>query len=55
MKIELPYGDGVESLVVPPAIGVDLLWSEITTWVSGATSYEDFAKTIDTARDELAS
>lgn len=25
MKIELPYGDGVESLVVPPTVGVDYI------------------------------
>lgn len=38
-----------------PEIGVDLLWSEITRWVSGATSYGDFAETIDAARAEFAS
>ncbi|WP_040492752.1 ABC transporter substrate-binding protein [Ilumatobacter nonamiensis] len=36
---------------MPPEIGSDLLWDEITGWVTGSSSYDDFAETMDTARD----
>lgn len=35
---------------MPPAIGSDLLWREITDWVADRISYEEFADTLDRAR-----
>ncbi len=37
---------------MPVEVGSDLLWSEITDWVSGATPYQTFAETIDLAYAE---
>lgn len=34
---------------MPPAIGSDLVWSEITSWIAGATTLDEFVTTIDTA------
>ncbi|MEM8621189.1 MAG: ABC transporter substrate-binding protein [Actinomycetota bacterium] len=34
---------------MPVEVGSDLLWSEITGWVSTPGTYDDFAETIDTA------
>jgi hypothetical protein len=39
---------------MPPDIGSGLLWAEITKWVGGAISYNQFAETIDTARSARA-
>jgi alpha-glucoside transport system substrate-binding protein len=39
---------------MPPDIGSGLLWAEITKWVSGAISYNEFAETIDSARSARA-
>jgi alpha-glucoside transport system substrate-binding protein len=33
-----------------PELGSGVLWTEITRWVSGATSYDAFAETVDQAR-----
>ncbi|MGA7757363.1 MAG: extracellular solute-binding protein [Ilumatobacteraceae bacterium] len=35
---------------MPPAIGADLLWDEITAWVAGTDDYPTFASNIDNAR-----
>ncbi len=35
---------------MPPAIGSDLLWERITTWLAGALDYDTFAAEIDEAR-----
>ncbi|MFT5201422.1 MAG: alpha-glucoside transport system substrate-binding protein [Candidatus Aldehydirespiratoraceae bacterium] len=48
---------GAETLVfdgsdaMPPQIGTTLLWTQITAWISGQISYEQFAQTLDEARD----
>jgi len=34
---------------MPPAIGADLVWREITSWISGATTLEEFAGIVDAA------
>ena len=34
---------------MPPDIGADLVWREITSWISGATAFEEFAETLDAA------
>ncbi len=39
---------------MPPAIGSDLLWDQITNWVAGVDDYATFAATLDTARAEAA-
>ena len=47
--------DGAPPLVfdasdqMPVEVGSDLLWFEITRWVSGTTTYDEFAETIDAA------
>lgn len=35
--------------VMPPAIGSDLVWREITAWVAGAITTQEFTDTIDAA------
>jgi len=35
--------------VMPPAIGSDLFWKEITSWISGATTLDQFVATMDAA------
>jgi alpha-glucoside transport system substrate-binding protein len=35
--------------LMPPEIGSDLLWGEITSWTAGRSSLDDFATTIDNA------
>ena len=37
---------------MPPDVGSDLLWDQITLWVSGAIDYATFAETIDEAMAE---
>lgn len=37
---------------MPPDVGSDLLWDQITLWVAGAVDYETFAETIDEAMAE---
>ena len=34
---------------LPPEIGAGLLWSEITAWVAGTSSLDQFVATIDDA------
>lgn len=34
---------------MPPAIGADLVWNEITSWIAGSTTLEEFTDTIDAA------
>lgn len=42
--------DGSDAM--PPHVGTELFWSEITAWISGRTSYDDLAKTLDGAMSE---
>ena len=35
-----------------PDIGSGLLWAEITKWASGAITYDEFAETLDSARNQ---
>ena len=42
--------DGSDGM--PPNIGTQLFWSEITGWTAGRISYEDLAQTLDGARSE---
>ena len=35
--------------LMPPEVGTDLLWSEITAWVAGTSSLDQFVSTIDDA------
>jgi alpha-glucoside transport system substrate-binding protein len=35
---------------MPPDVGSGVLWDEITGWIAGATSYEEFAARVDAAR-----
>ena len=34
---------------MPPAIGADLVWHEITSWIAGATTFDELAETVDAA------
>jgi hypothetical protein len=34
---------------MPAAIGSDLLWREITSWISGTTTLDEFVATMDAA------
>ena len=34
---------------MPPEIGADLVWEEITWWIAGSTTLEEFTDTIDAA------
>jgi alpha-glucoside transport system substrate-binding protein len=34
---------------MPPAIGADLVWREITSWIAGTTTLDEFTDTIDAA------
>ena len=34
---------------MPPSVGTTLYWSEITSWLSGSTTYEQMATTLDDA------
>ncbi len=43
--------DGSDAM--PPEIGTALFWSQITAWISGQISYEELARTLDEARDDL--
>jgi alpha-glucoside transport system substrate-binding protein len=40
--------------LLPPEIGADLLWTEISAWVAGASSLDQFVSTIDDAIASLA-
>lgn len=37
---------------MPPDVGSELLWSQITLWVAGAIDYDTFAATVDEAMEQ---
>jgi hypothetical protein len=36
---------------MPPEIGAALFWTEITNWIRGATTLDEFLAAMDEARD----
>lgn len=44
--------DGSDAM--PPIIGTDLFWSEITKWVTRSITYQELAATLDAARAPVA-